>query len=320
MTRSWVGGVALLSIGLMGCERELPPYARAYDSVRASCSDPEDPPDEPFEPDGFLEGALYFDCDRPRASEGGVGFEDIRGVDATVSGVPLAFELRPTDDSFQGTHVIFWYEDTGRTAHTGGVPITANDRKDRGFYAIPIESGMDRIPVELLVSPEASGGYNLAFAIADGSDDIARPRIGPIARTSSYVINVGSGDLQMNLHWDTFTDLDLHVFDPNGDQIYYFNKEVPSGGMLDLDSYPDCDFALDPGRGNENVFWGTGDAPRGTYRVVVDMYSDCSTYAVPQETEYKVTVVVDRSVVRTYSGVFAGPFDEQTHVVVEFEY
>ncbi|PIE66085.1 MAG: hypothetical protein CSA24_00965 [Deltaproteobacteria bacterium] len=86
------------------------------------------------------------------------------------------------------------------------------------------------------------------------------------------VTPVGTGDIQVSLSWDTATDVDLHVIDPFGCEIYYGNKTCSSGGELDLDSNAGC--GID-GVNNENVFWPDGGAPGGTYTVKVDFWSDC---------------------------------------------
>jgi hypothetical protein len=77
---------------------------------------------------------------------------------------------------------------------------------------------------------------------------------------------LGTGDVQATLNWSGDCDLDLHVVDPLGVEIFFLNSTSPSGGQLDVDDIPD------PGAtGNhvENVFWPTGGAPRGTYNSFV---------------------------------------------------
>lgn len=82
-------------------------------------------------------------------------------------------------------------------------------------------------------------------------------------------LEYGSGSVQITLTWDNDSDVDLHVVDPAGEEIYYNDKTSASGGRLDVD---DRD-----GRGPENVYWPTGGAPGGVYRVWVHHYAGRTT-------------------------------------------
>jgi uncharacterized protein YfaP (DUF2135 family) len=94
----------------------------------------------------------------------------------------------------------------------------------------------------------------------------------------------------VSLWWDTESDLDLHVVDPNGDEIWSGNinsfdryATTPTtdagawneGGILDFDSNAAC--VLD-GRCNENVVWSV-PPPAGTYLARVDTFSLCGNSA-----------------------------------------
>jgi len=80
---------------------------------------------------------------------------------------------------------------------------------------------------------------------------------------------VGVGDVQVTLNWNSNADIDLHVVEPGGEEIWYNNTTSDAGGALDRDNQ--CsDFVL--GR-PENIFWET--PPNGTYLVSVVYYEDC---------------------------------------------
>ena len=51
---------------------------------------------------------------------------------------------------------------------------------------------------------------------------------------------LGTGDVQATLLWNGDSDLDLHVTDPSGTDIYYLNKTSSTGGQLDHDDIPAC--------------------------------------------------------------------------------
>ena len=79
----------------------------------------------------------------------------------------------------------------------------------------------------------------------------------------------GSGDIRVSLMWNNRNDIDLHVFDPRGEEISFRNRRARSGGLLDIDMN-----ATQPLRAPavENVFWPDRAAPSGTYRIYVNHY------------------------------------------------
>jgi hypothetical protein len=80
---------------------------------------------------------------------------------------------------------------------------------------------------------------------------------------------LGTGDIQITLRWESSADLDLHVTEPNGTEIWYSDKGPTStGGQLDVDSNVGCN----EDGSVENVFWPTGQAPEGQFQVEVDGY------------------------------------------------
>jgi hypothetical protein len=80
---------------------------------------------------------------------------------------------------------------------------------------------------------------------------------------------VGVGNLQVTLNWSSNADIDLHVIEPGGEEIYYNYPSSTAGGALDRDNQ--CsDFVM--GR-PENIFWTI--PPNGTYQVNVVYYQNC---------------------------------------------
>ncbi|HSQ37302.1 MAG TPA: DUF6777 domain-containing protein, partial [Acidimicrobiia bacterium] len=81
---------------------------------------------------------------------------------------------------------------------------------------------------------------------------------------------VGTGDVQVTLLWAHDSDMDLHVIDPDGFEIYFSADVSPSGGELDVDDIPaDGDLSTHV----ENIFWPPDGAPPGTYSAFVRNYS-----------------------------------------------
>ncbi len=117
------------------------------------------------------------------------------------------------------------------------------------------------------------------------------------------LITVGTGDVQVNVTWDSPADVDLHVVDPLGEEVYWAHKSAVSGGQLDLDSNAGCG---SDGPRAENIFWASGlIAPHGDYTVRVDHWSNCSAAA----THYVVTVNVRGKPPQVFTGTFTGAGD-----------
>lgn len=99
---------------------------------------------------------------------------------------------------------------------------------------------------------------------------------------------IGVGRVTVTLGWNSTADLDLHVTDPYGEEIYWLNPFSSSGGVLDYDDWCD-DHGPDgqPG-GPENIYWR--DPPSGTYIVEIEYYDQCH-YEGP--TQWWVRILID---------------------------
>lgn len=129
------------------------------------------------------------------------------------------------------------------------------------------------------------------------------------AASTGRTTAVHTGDIQVTLTWYANADIDLYVEDPNGDVVYYGNPQVPSGGELDRDNM--CS-NFEMGK-PENIFWPTGGAPPGVYKVSVNYYSDCGGAGAVRWT---VRTVVGGDV-KTYTGVLNE--EDETQEVTTFE-
>ncbi|MGE4569080.1 MAG: YfaP family protein [Bacteroidales bacterium] len=96
------------------------------------------------------------------------------------------------------------------------------------------------------------------------------------------VMAYGYGDVQVTLTWNNGADLDLYVTDPNGDELWYDNMSIASGGELDVDDIN--------GYGPENIFWPDGEAPDGLYQVSVHHYVWENQPERPTSANYTVVV------------------------------
>src|SRR5437588_333990 len=119
-------------------------------------------------------------------------------------------------------------------------------------------------------------------------------------------ISLGTGDVQVTLLWADGNDLDLHVIDPSGNEIYFSNSTSPTGGTLDHDDTAGC---TSTGTHVENVFWPTGKAPPGRYRVFVENYSSCGA-----PSRYTVRATAKSQVATSSSGTVGAHEGDQTPV------
>jgi hypothetical protein len=122
------------------------------------------------------------------------------------------------------------------------------------------------------------------------------------ASNEVLVFAVGvSGDVQVSVSWDAPSDVDLHVVEPSGEELWYGNSGSATGGQLDVDSNRACEI---DGKQIENIRW-PGRAPAGTYTVRVDYWNSCGV----GRTNYLVTVRNGTST-QTFTGFFTGPGDQ----------
>lgn len=164
-----------------------------------------------------------------------------------------------------------------------------------GFYEITLPADVTSATLfETFGTAVAAGTVTVNYRVATSGG-----AVGAQQSEALDVIAVGNGDIQVTLTWDTPTDVDLHVVEPNGDETYYGTDGSPSGGDLDLDSNPACSIdAIN----NENITW-TAAPPHGSYIVRVDFYDDCG---VTTTTHYTVTVRRKGRATQTFNGTFSG--------------
>jgi uncharacterized protein YfaP (DUF2135 family) len=94
-----------------------------------------------------------------------------------------------------------------------------------------------------------------------------------------------TGDSHISFAWNNSNDLDLHVIQPNGEEIYFKNKtSISTGAVLDVDMNFNENRSDKP---VENVYWPKGKALRGHYQIKVVHYAN---KGAPDPTSYMVIV------------------------------
>jgi len=95
-----------------------------------------------------------------------------------------------------------------------------------------------------------------------------------------------SGVVQISLAWDDYNDLDMHVFCPSGERIYFNNRKSDCGGELDVDMNvrPKSKTPI------ENVVW-TDEAPDGEYKIGVHFYRHHRKRRTKKTCQFRLRVV-----------------------------
>jgi len=105
-----------------------------------------------------------------------------------------------------------------------------------------------------------------------------------------------SGIVQISLAWDDYNDLDLHVFCPSDERIYFNNKKSECKGVLDVD----MNVRPVSRKPVENVVWKS-DAPLGSYKVGVHFYKHHRKKRTKRTTTYTL-LVSTHGRTKTYKG------------------
>jgi hypothetical protein len=127
------------------------------------------------------------------------------------------------------------------------------------------------------------GNYELVVRAVDQAGNYGPPSTQILVAEPSPTTPPVTGDLVVTLTWDTDSNLDLHVVQPNGVDIYWGNpsSEPPppfdtadgaSYGYIDYDSNANC---IIDGLRREDAIWPS-TPPSGQYTVRVDAASLCS--------------------------------------------
>ncbi|MDP3275835.1 MAG: MopE-related protein [Deltaproteobacteria bacterium] len=85
-----------------------------------------------------------------------------------------------------------------------------------------------------------------------------------------------TGQVQVTVAWQGTADIDLHVHDPSGEELYYGHRTTSAGGTLDRDANAACSQSPPS---VENVYYA--QPPRGQYRARVHVYATCNDSSIP---------------------------------------
>lgn len=129
--------------------------------------------------------------------------------------------------------------------------------------------------IPVMISQNYSGNSTIILSGQLENGDVTQP-----VENEIFYIETMPGAIEVKLSFSNSKDIDLHLYTPSGEHIYFgnrgglytdeFGEEISYG--LDIDSNAGCD--LD-NINKENIYIPAELVEDGTYTVVVDMYSNC---------------------------------------------
>jgi len=210
------------------------------------------------------------------------------------------------------------------TGTENATQIIVGVKDQKGYFAIPMEAArgtanrgaLSMTDLQLFIGQEATGTFSIAFAVSDGQGNFSEYQYLVVE-----LMQAGTGLLQVSLSWDQLNDVDLHLIEPNGTEIYFGNRTSANGGQLDVDSNAGC--SID-GINNENIYYediAGVTIPHGEYEVRVNLWSNCG---IGPNTNYTVIAYYGGNVIATtqgsnpYSGVLT-PSTSEIVSVMKFD-
>lgn len=164
-----------------------------------------------------------------------------------------------------------------------------------GYWELTLPAATTTVAVLILYAQDVgASAFDLRYAAGAGTV-LSAYREAPTA-----FLGNGTGEIQVNITWNSRADIDLYVVDPLGAEIYHAARQSTSGGELDIDANAACH---EDGARAESVFWPSDMVPpRGEYVVRVNAWSNCGAPA----TDYVVTIRTKDGVPQTYTGRLTG--------------
>jgi hypothetical protein len=183
------------------------------------------------------------------------------------------------------------------TLAAGATAVGIEMEGDRGWWLSLAGVPDSDSPTEPTFNARMSFARDLApgaiTVVARAVDE--QGRFGPATRVQLQVADVPepTARLSIALVWASATDLDLHVVEPDGAEIWSDAPQSPSGGVLDLDSNSQC--VID-GHDREVVRFAA--PPAGHYQVRVDTFSLCGLPSA----DWRVEAILDGVLVGAAAG------------------
>ena len=239
-----------------------------------------------------IENAIYNKGEFPSATTD----ESINGIDMSsqVMNGAMNYISIITEKNIQK----FFIGVKGISGYWEYVPSTTTRvNTDYNTYVIPV-----------MMSQSYSGNSTIILSGQLDNGDITIP-----VENEVFYIETMPGEIEVKLAFSNSKDIDLHLFTPSGEHIYYGNRggsyttedgETITYG-LDIDSNAGCNI---DNVNKENIYIPSELVQSGTYTVVVNMYSNCQP-SIPTSwsivARYKGELITPTSGVNPASGVYS---------------
>lgn len=239
-----------------------------------------------------IENAVYNDGEFPSATT-----EDtLNGIDMSTQVMNGAMNYISiiTEKNIQK----FFIGVKGVSGYWEYVPsTTTRANTDYNTYVIPV-----------MMSQSYSGNSTIILSGQLDNGDITAP-----VENEVFYIETMPGEIEVKLSFSNDKDIDLHLYTPSGEHIYYAHK----GGTYTLDDGTEVSYGLDidsnagcsiDGINKENIYIPSELVENGTYTVVVNMYANCDNSISTSwsiVTRYQGELITPQSGANPSSGIYS---------------
>ena len=175
------------------------------------------------------------------------------------------------------------------------------------------ESGFPTGSYSLVVAGLQPGTtyYFVVLTVGTLADDTTTCIASQSAEMSASTVAQASGGVLVTLSWSSTADLDLHVVEPDGTEIYYGNTTSADGGTYGADANGGCsNTTTSP---EETVTWN--ETPQsGTYTIKAVYYEACQGTGGTGPQSFTINVYRGGPIYHT-NGVVNSPGEEQDYTV-----
>ena len=95
-----------------------------------------------------------------------------------------------------------------------------------GYWEVTVPAGSSVADVLLTLAQQLPSELVIVFEVVDSNGNVSAP-----VSVVTTIIKVATGDVAVSVSWNVENDIDLHVVDPNGFEVYYTDDTSPEGGM-----------------------------------------------------------------------------------------
>lgn len=183
------------------------------------------------------------------------------------------------------------------TAYNSQIPNAAQLNRAIAAYQSDADRGF--VDSSATVGSQSGAFGWMRSSVNRNSFDASVNQLGGTSSDPGFVDVGGSGVIRGQLIWETFADLDLHLFLPDGQEVFYANTTVTFNAgravaMLDADNLGGR-IDVPPNQRVENISI-TGVPSGGSYQFFVDSFS------TPNASDFYTLTVSGGGTTRTMSG------------------